>query len=101
MPAPPAAPSSTTASSCSASEAILDYLDALQGGPAWDDLRDRERIDLVWVRPDRGLARRLADDPAWQVVHRDDVSVLFRREPPQAPDRKHLPVARLSQADRP
>jgi hypothetical protein len=82
-------------------DAILKYVDALQGGPGWDDLRDRARIDLVWVRPDRGLARRLAADPSWQVVHRDDVSVLFRRGPTQAPDRIRLPVASLSQADHP
>jgi hypothetical protein len=59
---------------------ILEYVDALQGGPEWDALRDRERIDLVWVRPERGLARRLTADPTWQVVHRDAVSVLFRRK---------------------
>ena len=61
-------------------EAILEYVDALQGGPAWDALRDRERIDLVWVRPERGLARRLAGDTDWRVLHRDSVSVLFKRE---------------------
>src|SRR5262249_53930608 len=59
--------------------AILEYIDALQGGPGWDVLRDRERIDLVWVRPDRGLAQRLAQDPRWRVLHRDPVSVLFKR----------------------
>jgi hypothetical protein len=60
-------------------EAILEYVEALQGGPGWDVLRDRERIDLVWVRPDRGLARRLDGDPHWRVLHRDGVSVLYRR----------------------
>jgi hypothetical protein len=61
-------------------EAILEYVDALQGGPGWDALRDRERIALVWVRPERGLARQLAKDPHWRVLHRDPVSVLFRRD---------------------
>ncbi len=66
--------------------AILDYVDALQGGPGWDALRVRERIDLVWVRPDRGLARRLAADPGWRRVHEDELSVLYeRREPPETP----------------
>jgi hypothetical protein len=60
-------------------QAILDYVDALQGGPAWDTLRDRERIELVWIRPERGLARRLAVDPEWRALYRDRVSVLFRR----------------------
>jgi hypothetical protein len=59
--------------------AILEYVDALQGGPGWDLLRDRERFSFVWVRPDRGLARRLSADPHWRVLHRDDVSVLFER----------------------
>ena len=44
-------------------EAILEYIDALTGGPAWDTVRDRERIDLVWVKPDRGLAKRLYQGP--------------------------------------
>jgi hypothetical protein len=62
-------------------QAIVDYVDALQGGPTWDAVRDRERIALVWVRPERGLARRLASDPTWRELHRDAVSVLFARGP--------------------
>jgi hypothetical protein len=62
-------------------QAILEYVDALQGGPAWDALRDRLRIGLVWIRPERGLARRLAADPQWREVHHDGVSVLFARGP--------------------
>jgi hypothetical protein len=60
-------------------EPILEYVDALGGGPAWDALREREGIELVWVKPDRGLARRLLSDPGWRVVHRDATSILFRR----------------------
>jgi hypothetical protein len=62
-------------------QAILDYVDALAGGPAWDAVRDRERIELVWIRPERGLARRLRADPHWRELHRDGVSVLFARAP--------------------
>lgn len=62
--------------------AILEYVAALQGGPGWDEVRDRDRIELVWVKPDRGLARRLTSDPAWEAVHRDRLSVLFRRAVP-------------------
>ncbi|MBX6316559.1 MAG: hypothetical protein IRY99_27140, partial [Isosphaeraceae bacterium] len=61
-------------------EAILEYIDTLQGGPAWDALRDRQGIELVWVKPDRGLAKRLLADSGWAVLHRDEVSVLFRRQ---------------------
>jgi len=57
--------------------AILEYLDALTGGPTWDIIRNRDRIDLVWVKPDRGLAKRISEDPDWTVLYRDSVSVLF------------------------
>lgn len=60
-------------------QGVLDYIRALEGGPDWDELRDRQSIRLVWVRPDRGLARRLLSDPDWRVRHRDKVSVLFER----------------------
>ena len=60
-------------------ETIVEYVDALTGGPAWDRLRDREGIDLVWIRPERGLAKRMLREPGWSVVHRDRVSILFRR----------------------
>jgi hypothetical protein len=59
--------------------AILQYLNAIEGGPEWDDVRDRSSIALVWVRPERGLARRLGADPSWRVRYRDGVSVLFER----------------------
>jgi len=58
---------------------VMEYVEALRGGPEWDRLCDREGFDLVWVKPRRGLARRLATDPGWREVHRDDVSVLFRK----------------------
>ncbi len=60
-------------------EAIVEYLDALTGGPVWDTVRDRDRIDLVWLRPNRGLAKRLLKEPGWSVLHRDPVSILFSR----------------------
>ena len=66
-------------------EAILEYVEALSGGPAWDTVRDRDRIDLVWVRPDRGLAKRMSEEPGWTVLYRDSVSVLFRRKPGDSP----------------
>jgi hypothetical protein len=59
-------------------KAILEYVDALAGGPVWDTIHDRDKIEIVWVRPERGLAKRLLKDPGWSVVHRDKVSILFR-----------------------
>jgi hypothetical protein len=61
--------------------AILEYIDVLSGGPAWDTLRDRDRIDMVWLRPNRGLSKRLLRDPEWNVIHRDKVSILFKQVP--------------------
>ncbi len=58
-------------------EAIVEYVDTLTGGPVWDTVRDRDRIDLVWLRPDRGLAKRLLKEPGWNVLYRDKVSILF------------------------
>jgi hypothetical protein len=60
-------------------QAVVDYLAMLEGGPTWDEQLMTHDIDVVWVRPKRGLARRLDNDHAWRAVHRDDVSVLFVR----------------------
>jgi hypothetical protein len=60
---------------------VRAYVEALQGGPGWDDLLRREPFALVWLRPGRGLARRLEHDPAWRILHRDAVSILFGRAP--------------------
>lgn len=61
---------------------ILEYVAALQGGPTWDELRDRERINLVWIKPDRGLAKRLLREPGWKVAYRDKLSILFQKADP-------------------
>jgi hypothetical protein len=58
---------------------ILEYLSALEGGPGWDAIERQDPIALVWLRPDRGLATRLAEDPGWSILHQDRVSVVFRR----------------------
>ena len=58
-------------------DAIIEYVDVLTGGPVWDTVRDRDRIDMVWLRPDRGLAKRLLKEPGWSVLYRDKVSILF------------------------
>jgi hypothetical protein len=63
-------------------KAILEYIETLSGGPTWDTVRDRDRIDLVWVKPDRGLARRISQDPDWSEIYRDSTSVLFSRNAP-------------------
>jgi hypothetical protein len=62
-------------------DAVLEYVQALSGGPSWDTVRERERIDLVWLRPERGLTQRLRDEPGWSELYRDSVSVLFGRKP--------------------
>ena len=60
-------------------KAVLEYVAAIGGGPEWEAIRDRERIDVVWVKPDRGLARRLRNDPAWTIAHSDAASIVFER----------------------
>ena len=66
-------------------DAILEYVQTLSGGPTWDTVRDRDRIDMVWVRPDRGLAKRMLEEPGWRVLYRDSVSVLYGRKPGDSP----------------
>ena len=61
-------------------DAILEYVDVLSGGPAWDTVRKRDHIEMVWLRPERGLAKRLLKDADWTVVYRDKVSVLFKQD---------------------
>ena len=60
-------------------EAIVEYVEVLTGGPTWDTVRDRDRIEMVWLRPDRGLAKRLLKEPGWEVLYRDKVSILFKQ----------------------
>ncbi len=59
-------------------QAILEYVDVLSGGPAWDTVCDRDKIEMVWLRPDRGLAKRLRKDSGWSIVYQDKVSILFK-----------------------
>ena len=59
-------------------QSILEYVDVLSGGPVWDTVRDRDKIDMVWLRPDRGLAKRLLKESEWEVLYRDKISILFR-----------------------
>ncbi len=62
--------------------AIVEYVDALTGGPTWDEIQARDRIDLVWLRPERGLAKRLRKEPGWTVLYENQVSVLISSRPP-------------------
>ena len=70
-----------TDSSLFGKKAIVEYVAVLTGGPAWDDVRDRDQIKLVWLRPDRGLAKRLRKEPGWKVLYEDMVSVLLKQAP--------------------
>jgi hypothetical protein len=73
--------------------AILAYLNAIEGGPDWESLRDADSISLAWLRPERGLARRLAADPGWRERYRDRVSVLFERAEGEGARRSGSPIA--------
>ncbi len=67
---------------------VLRYLNAIEGGPDWDLLNDHHAFRLVWLRPGRGLARRLRNDRRWREIHHDPVSVLFERQDTNAPPTK-------------
>jgi len=62
-------------------DAIVEYVDVLSGGPAWDEVRSRDHIEMVWLRPERGLAKRLKKDPGWEVLYEDKVSILMKHGP--------------------
>jgi hypothetical protein len=71
---------------------ILRYVNALEGGPGWDEIRDEYGIEFVWLRPDRPLARRLSREAGWRERRRDAVSVLFERvEPSPETIARHVP----------
>jgi hypothetical protein len=74
---------------------VQKYLNAIEGGPDWDQLAARYSPSIVWIRPARGLARRLANDPSWRERHRDKVSVIFERVGPNE-DTRRLAVGRPS-----
>jgi hypothetical protein len=82
-------------------DAILEYVDVLTGGPSWDIVRDRDRIDLVWVKPDRGLAKRMLKEPGWLVLYRDSVSVLIGRKKGEPTLTASSPPPRLSSSPAP
>jgi hypothetical protein len=58
---------------------LVDYIEALKGGPSWDELQEREQFQSAWIRPERGLAKRLAREPGWSELYRDAVSVVYQR----------------------
>jgi hypothetical protein len=62
-------------------DGILEYCDVLSGGPVWETVRDRDKIEMVWLRPDRGLAKKLLKEPGWEVLYRDKISILFKQLP--------------------
>ncbi len=64
------------------SEVISTWLSIRAGGPGWRDALADLRIDCAVVRPDAPIARLLAREADWQVVHRDDLSVVLVLEEP-------------------
>ena len=58
----------------------LEYGDALTGGPAWDTICDRDRIDMVWVKPDRGLAKRMSEEAVRELTRIRAMTYGFHRQ---------------------
>ncbi len=58
----------------------IDYLNVMQGRDGWQTILDRWDIDGVVLRTeDSELRRRIADDPGWRAVYRDEQGTLFVR----------------------
>ena len=60
-------------------EIAARYVTAANGQPGWRDVMNRYRIDMVLLPPATPLAGLLAADGGWQVLHRDQQSVLLTR----------------------
>ncbi len=60
-------------------EFLVEYLEALQNGPAWKRLLERYEFEHVLIRPDLPLARKLRESPDWEAIHADPIAVLFQK----------------------
>jgi hypothetical protein len=58
---------------------LTRYLRTATGGDGWRETLDEYAINLVIVETGSGLARRLADEPGWNMTHQDDLAMIFRR----------------------
>jgi hypothetical protein len=61
-------------------EVSSGYRELLRGGPGWQEVLDRHRVDVVLWNTSRPLASILSVDPRWREVFQDGDWVVLRRE---------------------
>lgn len=64
-------------------EIISEWLTAAQGGAGWQDILQKWHVGVVLLEPDQPLASVLGDEAGWQLLYRDNVAVVFQKEPAQ------------------
>lgn len=61
-------------------ESVLrDFTVLFTGGAGWDEVLDRNRIEVVLWPPDDALSLLVAQSPAWTETYRDEQAVIFKR----------------------
>jgi hypothetical protein len=58
---------------------LTRYLAAAIGGDGWRETLDEYAVQVVVMETASGLARRLRDEPGWQVFYSDDLASVFTR----------------------
>ncbi|MFO0908438.1 MAG: hypothetical protein U0794_08765 [Isosphaeraceae bacterium] len=74
---------------------ILAYVNALEGGPEWDEIQRRWHIEVVWIRPER------AGTPSWKATLAGGSPSMTPSQSSSfdtAPRRKRLPLERAESA---
>lgn len=66
-------------------ELAMEYLQAMEGRPGWEQVLEKYRFDTVLVPPRAALASLLKIRSDWQLAADDGQAVLFRRRPPSPP----------------
>jgi hypothetical protein len=59
--------------------AMAAYVQLTRLGPGWQQVLDRQGIDLVFYPTEAGLTGALAGRPEWRVVYADPVVTLYQR----------------------
>ncbi len=59
------------------------YLEMINGSPAWRHYFDQYQINLVLLPRNSDLGGQLQSDAAWQVVHSDSLSIVYQRAGPR------------------
>jgi hypothetical protein len=62
-------------------ERIEEYFRVVAAEPGWESLLDRHHVQFVCIEAATPLARSLAKRPNWREEYRDDVAVIYQRQP--------------------